>query len=371
MTTTWIDFKELRQKLDFAAVLRHYGVELKVRGGERHQGFCPLPGHTGKRNSPSFSAHLTRKIFQCFGCGRKGNCIEFVAYMEQLDPGDGQALRKAALIAAERFDLRPSPQSPPTEAARARAQGSHASRSERVEKVDEAHKNAERGATRPAIVNAPLDFELKALDAEHPYLKERGFTAETITHFGLGYCSRGLMQARIVIPLHDAAGKLVGYAGRLVDDSAITDENPKYRFPGTRTREGKVYEFRKSLFLYNGIAVGHAQDLIVVEGFPSVWWLWQHGYSNVVALMGCDCSPEQAKLIADAIPPDGTVWLMSDGDVAGERCAQTALMLVSPHRRVRWAKLKSNEQPTDCTGEELTSLLCPPQAGKGGCHGRV
>ena len=76
-----------------------------------------------------------------------------------------------------------------------------------------------------------LNFELQGLDPSHAYLKERGFTTETIAYFGLGYCSRGLMQGRIAIPLHDEHGLLVGYAGRLVDDREIDEDNPKYRFP--------------------------------------------------------------------------------------------------------------------------------------------
>jgi DNA primase len=366
MTTTWVDFKELRQQLDFASVLRHYGVELKIRGGDRHQGFCPLPGHVGQRRSPSFCAHLGRKIFHCFGCGRKGNCIDFVAYMEGLDPDDGQALRKAALMAAERFGGNAT-----LTASRCHSTNAEALRpavSETPKEIDRAQNNAERGATRPAIVNAPLDFELKALDFEHPYLKERGFTPETIAHFRLGYCSRGIMQGRIVIPLHDATGKLVGYAGRLVDDSAISDENPKYRFPGARERAGKVYEFRKSLFLYNAFAAGRCKDMIVVEGFPSVWWLWQHGHANVLALMGSDCSEEQANLIVQSTHTDGRVWIMPDGDEAGERCARSLLAQVSRQRFVHWVNLKAGQQPTDCTAEKINALLHGPAAGKGEDH---
>src|SRR6185437_11124162 len=76
------------------------------------------------------------------------------------------------------------------------------------------------------IVNAPLDFELKGLDATHPYLLGRGFTPETIQRFGIGYCSRGLLRTRIAIPLHDAGGTLVGYGGRVVDDTTISEGNP-------------------------------------------------------------------------------------------------------------------------------------------------
>ena len=56
-----------------------------------------------------------------------------------------------------------------------------------------------------------------------------GFTPETIVRFGLGYCSRGMLKSRVAIPLHDAVGALVGYAGRVADDATITEDNPRYR----------------------------------------------------------------------------------------------------------------------------------------------
>lgn len=85
MKKNWIDFKALRARLDFAAVLEHYGVEVK-RKGNQHHGFCPLPNHNGKKNSPSFSANLEKGIFQCFGCGAKGNILDFALFMEKADP---------------------------------------------------------------------------------------------------------------------------------------------------------------------------------------------------------------------------------------------------------------------------------------------
>src|SRR5579859_5158222 len=100
--TTWIDFKKLRRKLDFEQVLRHYGVEVK-RKGNQHHSYCPLPNHNGKKNSPSFSANLERGIFQCFGCGAKGNVLEFAALMEKADSKDGSALHKIAADLQKRF----------------------------------------------------------------------------------------------------------------------------------------------------------------------------------------------------------------------------------------------------------------------------
>src|ERR1019366_4394940 len=102
MKKKWIDFKALRAGLDFAAVLEHYGVEVKSKGTQHH-GFCPLPHHAGKRNSPSFSANLEKGIFQCFGCGAKGNVLDFAAFMEKADPKDGSTLLDVAVKLQQRF----------------------------------------------------------------------------------------------------------------------------------------------------------------------------------------------------------------------------------------------------------------------------
>src|SRR5258706_4310224 len=113
MKTNWIDFKALRAKLDFAAVLEHYGVQIK-RARKQHHGFCPMPNHNGKKNSPSFSAQLERGIFQCFGCGAKGNVLEFAALMSNTDPKDGSALHRVAAELQKRFcpEIESAPEAP-------------------------------------------------------------------------------------------------------------------------------------------------------------------------------------------------------------------------------------------------------------------
>lgn len=211
---------------------------------------------------------------------------------------------------------------------------------------------------RQRIVNAPLDFELKGLDPNHPYLHERGLTPETIRTFGLGYCGRGLMAGRIAIPLHNHEGNLVGYAGRVVDDGQIGEENPKYRLPGARERDGKVFEFSKGAFLFNGHRVqAPATDLIVVEGFFSVFHLHKCGWTNAVALMGSSCSPEQAELIVKLTHPDGRVWVMPDGDDAGFKCAGCVLAQVAPHRLIGWFTLEPGKDPCDYSRDELARKL--------------
>jgi DNA primase len=333
---TWIDFKALRSKLRFDQVLRHYGVEVKAEGTQHH-GFCPLPTHNGKKNSQSFSANLEKGIFNCFGCGAKGNLLDFAAMMAGANVDSGTELRSVAIELRDKF----CPEAePPKKKVKGRVTA----------------EQFELPAVKPIepsriVINAPLDFELKRLDPRHPYLDKRGFTPETIYHFGLGFCNTGLLAGRIAIPIHNHDGKLVGYCGRIVDDTLIREDTPKYKFPPKRERNGIVYEFHKLELLYNSHRLtSPVEELCIVEGFPSVWWLIQMGFPNVVALMGWAMSDEQAAIVANLVPPSGRVWVITDGDDAGLRCATIVFQKVSPLRFLKWLRLDEGKQPTDYPG---------------------
>ena len=322
--TNWIDIEKLKQELDFERVLRFYGVEPRVKG-EQHHGFCPLPLHNGKKNSPSFSANLKRGIWQCFGCGRHGNILDFAVLMDKGDPKNGKDVQATAAKLWNEFLTG-------------------------FAKADIHSPSIEEDVR----TNVPLDFELKGLDIKHPYLFSRGFNQETIERFGLGYCTRGLLQGRIAIPIHDGEKRLVGYAGRIVDDSQIAEDNPKYKFPGRRERDGVIYEFSKSLLLYNAHRInGPVDDLIVVEGFPSVWWLRQAGLADVVSPMGASCSKKQGEAIVSLVKPTGHVWIFTDDDQAGERCAHDVFEQVGGYRFVKRLLFKDAVQPTDVAARHL------------------
>jgi len=334
----WVNFKELREKLIFREVLEFYGVKINAKNHVQHHSKCPLPTHDAVNRSSSFSAQLDKGIWRCFGCGAQGNILDFATRMEKFDPAKPDDVRRAALLLSERYNI--------------------ASEKPQTAAVKRAPTNTTAQAKGPTVVNAVLDFTLKGLDPEHPYLLKRGFTPETISHFELGFCSRGLMKDRIAIPLRNAAGQLVGYAGRVIDESLITQENPKYRFPSARTHEGKTFEFSKSLFLYNGSAVGSpAEDLVIVEGFTATWWLVQNGFPRTVALMSATVSPEQIALIVGMVPRRGRLWVLTDGNQAGHFCAESLLKQLAPYRFIRWPVLKDGKRPVDCNANELRSLL--------------
>ena len=169
------------------------------------------------------------------------------------------------------------------------------------------------------------------------------------------------MQERVAIPLRNVEGKLIGYAGRLVDESLVTEENPKYRFPATRAgMTEQNIQILQVAFLGtgNGHAISEqAEDLVIVEGFAATWWLVQNGFPNTVALMGSTVSSEQVGLIVGMVPRSSRLWIMTAGDQAGNFCAESLFKELSPYRFVRWAQLRNGRKPTDCSAEELRTLL--------------
>lgn len=328
---TWVNFQDLRDALDFQQLLSDYGVEYVVKA-EQATAFCPLPAHKSRstRQSRSFSVNLSKGIFQCFGCQAKGNVLEFGILMEGLDPADKKQFRQGALLLKKRYLKEETDE----EVLKAPA--------------PEIPKEGQDDDI-PCVVNAPLEFELKSIDPAHAYLKARGLTAETINLFGLGYCSRGLMKGRVVIPLHDQTGQLIGYAGRLVDDAAIDADTPKYLLPGARIKDGVRHEFHKSEFVFNGHRIAEQQpdgvdSLVVVEGFFGALRLHQAGVP-VVALMGASCSEAQARLVLRLTQRYGRIFVMPDGDDAGEKCAQSVVTQVCAERMVRWVRLSHKQEP--------------------------
>ena len=288
---TWINFKELREKLNFETVLRDFGVEVK-RNGTQHKGPCPLPGHDGERKASAFSAELQRGLFRCFGCGRKGNVLEFAALMEGVDPENGAGLRGVAVRLQEKYLKRKGATSP-TQALVKPA-------------------SPRKGETpKVTAVNAPLDFELKGLDPVHPGIQKMGFTEETANNFGFGVTDRGSLKGRIAIPLHDTQGRLVGYAGRILENGRITPENPKYVFPERRERNGAIHEFRRGEILYNAHRVSTSgEQIIVVSEIEAVWTLHQFGWSAVVSVMGTGISSAQLEILDRLVKPTGRILVL-------------------------------------------------------------
>ena len=189
---------------------------------------------------------------------------------------------------------------------------------------------------------APLGFRLRGVDPRHPYLSSRGIEEATAIEFGVGfYAGPGLMSRRVVIPVHDAAGRLVAYCGRSCDG-----RQPRYKFPPG---------FAKSQVLFNlhRAAATGSSTVIVVEGFFDCLKVHQAGFVCVVALMGSVLSePQRQRLLRFR-----EVILLLDGDVAGRRAAAAIAAQLGSVCDARGIDLDDNVQPDQLSSETLSELL--------------
>ena len=322
----WVDYKEIKSTVTMEMALKHYGLfESLKRSGHNLVGCCPI--HKGT-NPRQFSVNLDNNIFNCFGnCKSGGNILDFVAKME------GVQTRKAALLLNEWF-LKEVSSKKGTEVTK---------KEERPDTEDIKASENER------IINPPLTFELN-LDPNHSFFKERGINQETVDHFGLGFCSKGIMKNRVAIPIHDENGSLVAYCGRAINDEQIKAEG-KYKMPP---------KFVKSAVVYNLHRNREGEDLLIlVESFLSVFKLHQAGFHNVVALMGSNVGEGQEKLIVDTMEGSPRrVILLFDADESGAACTSECMQRFGHHLFVKMVDISPyGKKPHHLTDEELITVL--------------
>ncbi len=348
--TKFVDFKAVKAALNMEQVLSHYGIlERFKRSGDTLSGPCPI--HKGE-NPTQFRVSISKNVWNCFSeCKHGGNVLDFVARME------GVSIHAAALKAIEWFHLDPeavSGDSRRSEADEGEAQGEAEEVPKSAGKASAKEASKPKASPKPenATPNPPLKFKLEKLDTKHPYFAERGILPEAIEEFGLGFFTgeKGIMTGRIVIPIHNARGELVAYAGRTPGEPP--KDAPKYKLPPG---------FRKSQELFN---IHRAEKeppekpLIVVEGFFDVIKLYQLGYGKAVALMGSSMSATQEKLIFEATTPQSQIIVMLDEDEAGRAARDDIALRLS---RFCFTKInsfaKEGVQPEHLDSADLTEIL--------------
>jgi DNA primase len=198
--------------------------------------------------------------------------------------------------------------------------------------------------------NKPLKFVLKNLKSDHAYMAERGLTPETVSAFGLGFCAKGTMSGRVVIPIHNVTGELVGYVGRWPGEPV--EDRPKYKLPAGFKKSAEVFN------LHRALQEQPEQPLIVVEGFFDVMKLWQLGYKRAVSIMGSSLSIAQEQLLLDAAQNGTRIVLMFDEDDSGRKGREHALLRLAKRAYVRVIEfLEPDMQPDHLKAEDLATLL--------------
>ncbi len=353
----FVDFRCVKESVSMTQILERYGLMSQLRrvNEDSLTGNCPI--HKGE-NKTAFRVSISKNCWNCFSqCKCGGNILDFVGRMENVN------VHRAAVLIAEWFDLDDAFE-PDFERRQTEAETKPAA----VSKLETRpigiaeKKSAARLEIEDETIteNKPLNFELKHLEISHPYLQERGLTAETIQTFGLGFCKKGVMQNRVAIPVHNGSGELVAYAGRWPGENSPNPDE-KYKLP-----KG----FRKTLEVFNlhrALQADATKPLIVVEGFFGCMKLWQAGQRRVVSVMGSSVSEQQESAIIKAVEQSRKVVLLFDEDEAGREGRERALQRFASNAYVRVIALgQEGLQPDSLEPEQINSLLleeAPPAYG--------
>jgi DNA primase len=354
--------QELLSRVDIVDVVGRH-VELK-RGGANLMGLCPFHGE----KSPSFSVSPSKQFYYCFGCGASGDAIRFLT--EHLGLSFVEAVR----------DL---------------AQGAGLTVPEEQVSADERQRRdtlRQRRQSLGDVLAKAADFyrtQLRTHSRAVDYLKKRGLTGVVAARFGLGFAPPGwrtlagvfpayddplLEEAglvrqkdagdghghdgaaaappaeadrgrydwfrdRIMFPIRAVSGEVIGFGGRVLDDS-----KPKY----INSPETPVFSKGRELYgLFEARqALRDKGYALVVEGYMDVVALAQSGFPNAVATLGTACTADHVQKLFRFT--DAVVFSF-DGDAAGRRAAGRALEAALPHatdlRSVRFLFLPTEHDP--------------------------
>ena len=292
-----------------------------TKKGSSYWGCCPF--HSEK--TPSFHVVPDRQIYKCFGCGKGGGAINFVMELENL------SFREAVEVLAKRAGMTVPQSDGPSAGAR-----------ERREKLLEMNKQAARAFH--SWLYSPQGEEGLS------YLRRRGLSRGTLTRFGLGfapdswdalirrlgeqgYDKRDLLDAglavsnkdgriydrfrnRVIFPIIDVRGEVIGFGGRVMDDS-----KPKY----LNSPDTPVYNKSRNLFALNIAKKSKAGRVILTEGYMDTISLHQAGFDSAVASLGTALTADHAKLLSRYFKEAVVAY---DGDGAGVAAAQRAIPLL-------------------------------------------
>jgi len=360
LSPAWLD--ELRARTTLSAIIAP-SVKL-IRAGREWKACCPF--HNEK--TPSFTVNDDKGFYHCFGCGAHGDAIRF------LTDNRGMPFMDAVKELAGKAGM-----DVPAPDPRAQEQA------ERTSSLTDVMAEVARWYTEQLNGLAGADAR--------DYLGRRGIDAPTAQRFGLGLApdnrtalkaalgklgedklietgmliqpeesgkdSYDRFRGRLMIPIRDPRGRVIGFGGRILGAG-----EPKY------LNSPQTILFDKGRTLYNldraGPASRTARRLIVVEGYMDVIALDRAGIAEVVAPNGTALTEAQLERLWRLDP---SPILCFDGDSAGKkaaiRAATRALPLLRPDRTLRFVELPAGQDPDDVVRsggrEAFEALLAAPE----------
>ncbi len=316
---------EIKNSVDIVYIISDIILLKKV--GRNYVGLCPF--HTEK--TPSFTVSPEKQIFYCFGCGTGGNVFNF------LMNHDGLSFFETAKMLAKRYGIEIPAQTMSPEQKR---------RISERESLLAANKQAMDFFKHSLLSDAEGKIALE-------YLKKRGIGENTITIFNLGFAPAGWdsvinyfskknishelveksgliikrkskngyydrFRNRIIFPIFDISKQVIGFGGRVMDDSL-----PKY----LNSPETSVYNKSRSLYGLH-IAKEHcraSETVYIVEGYFDLLALHQHGILNSVATLGTSLTQAHVQLLRGFVGKNGGFVLVYDSDEAGIKAAERSI----------------------------------------------
>lgn len=310
--------ENLRMSCDMENIVSSY-VKLK-RQGRNLAGLCPF--HLEK--TPSMVVYPDTQSFFCFGCGAGGDVISFIMRIENLDYVEAVkflAQRVGMTVPEGETQDRASRMKPIIlEINRLAARFYHDTLKSPAGEPGRAYF-AGRQLTPKTMVKYGLGYAPNSWDALRNYLKEKGFSYEQMAEAGVVNKGRSggyydAFRNRVMFPIIDLRKNVIGFGGRVLDDS-----KPKY----LNTNDTLVFKKSRNLFSLN-FAKNHTDGrLILAEGYMDVIAVNQAGFENVVATLGTALTPEQARLIAGYAKE---VVIAYDSDGAGRKATDRAVGLL-------------------------------------------
>ena len=328
----------IQRKANIVDIIRDY-VPLTQRG-KNYFGICPFHDD----HNPSMSVSPEKGVYKCFVCGNAGNVFNFVMEYEKV------SFYEAVKIVADKIGVsidistskKENTKKSPLYDIYNIAYKFYQNNLNTVHGKDAKKYLLNRKIDEDVIKNFNIGLSLSDSELCNA-LKAKGFKDDDIVSSGVavqnGNNIYDIYKNRIMFPLYDLEGNVVGFSGRIYNQKSES----KY----INTKETEI--FKKGELLYNyHIAKKEARkekNIIVVEGFMDVIRLSTIGIVNVVATMGTAVTKYQLNLIQKLAP---NITLMFDGDKAGEKATNAFIELANGNdSNIKVVRLEDNLDPDE------------------------
>ncbi len=335
--------EEIRNRCDIVDIISEY-VPLKP-AGKGFKALCPF--HEEK--TPSFMISTEKQLFHCFGCGEGGNVFNFVMKFEKVDFFEAVKMlaKKAGVILPadekkENLLYRQKERMYKLNSLAANYFRECLFRAPRGKKIINYLKK--RGINDKTVEKYRLGYAPDKWDVLTNFLKKKGYSYEELIKAGLIKKSKiegkyiDYFRDRIIFPIFNVQGKIIGFGGRVLDDSM-----PKY----INSPETLIYNKGSNLYSLNFAKedIRKKNRVIVVEGYTDILIVQQYGFNNGVASLGTALTTKQIELIKRFTD---TVLIAYDADSAGNMATLRSLdLLIKAGLEIKVIALPQGNDPAD------------------------